>query len=72
MFYGCTNLKDVVIPNSIENIGDFAFFYCKSLAKITYLGTKKEALTILKVRNKSWRKNSAISKVICADGVIDL
>lgn len=34
-FAGCTQLKTVKLPNSIEKIGDFAFYSCDSLEEFT-------------------------------------
>lgn len=74
VFYNCTSLTSVTIPNNITNIGEWAFRYCSSLTHINYLGTKKEAMK-LGIGNKSrkkWRVDSAISKIICTDGEIEL
>ena len=71
-FYYCTSLTSIVLGNSVESIGSHAFFYCDSLTEIKYLGTKKDAITKLNVQKKLWRRNSAISKIICTDGVIEL
>ena len=68
----CISLTNVTIPNSVTSIGEWVFFDCKKLTQINYLGTKKEALTKLKVRNKRWREDSSIKKIICTDGEIDL
>lgn len=35
-FYACTNLENIIIPNSVIDIGDSAFCECKSLEKITF------------------------------------
>ena len=34
-FYGCTKLKNIVIPNTVTNIGDGAFEECTALGSIT-------------------------------------
>ena len=34
MFYGCGNLKNVLIPNSVETVNNFAFCDCKSINSI--------------------------------------
>ncbi len=34
-FYECENLKEVNLPESIENIHSYAFYHCKSLESIT-------------------------------------
>lgn len=61
-------------PNSVTSIGDFAFWNCEKLKEIKYLGTKKEAIKcgIGNKGRKKWRERSAISKIICTDGVIEL
>ncbi len=34
MFIGCSGLKEITIPNTVEEIGDYAFADCSSLRKI--------------------------------------
>jgi len=34
MFYNCTGLESITIPNTIESIGDRAFCNCKGLKSI--------------------------------------
>lgn len=34
-FNGCTNLKEVVIPNTMTSIGDYAFYNCSNLKSLT-------------------------------------
>ena len=38
-FDGCTNLKDITIPNAIKNIGDHAFYDCTGLEEINFNAT---------------------------------
>ena len=72
-FTNCDSLTEIIIPNSVTNIGDELFYQCNSLKEIKYLGTKKEALTKLKIKQrKRWKFGSSINKIICTDGVIEL
>lgn len=71
-FAWCENLTSVVIPDSVISIGEAAFTFCTNLKEIQYKGTKKQAITKLKVKNKSWREQSTITKIICSDGIIEL
>src|SRR5277367_1448382 len=34
-FWGCTNLADLTIPNTVSKIGDDAFVWCTSLTNLT-------------------------------------
>lgn len=34
-FWGCDNLTEVLIPNSVKKIGDYAFHWCTNLKKIS-------------------------------------
>ena len=73
-FSSCDSLTNVVIPNSVTSIDDLAFKACEKLTYVKYLGTKREAIK-LGIGDKSkevWRRNSAIEKIICTDGVIEL
>ena len=35
-FYGCYNLTEIVIPNSVTSIGDYASYYCYNLTSVTF------------------------------------
>ena len=35
-FYGCYNLTEIVISNSVTSIGDYAFYYCYNLTSATF------------------------------------
>ncbi len=38
----CTNLKEVIIPNTVETINVYAFLYCDNLEKVTILNPECE------------------------------
>ncbi len=33
-FYGCYKMKSIIVPDNVETIGDYAFYYCGSLSSI--------------------------------------
>ena len=41
-FYGCENLKEIVIPDSVKRIGDSAFDDCKNLKIKAHKGSYAE------------------------------
>lgn len=69
-FLGCGNLKEIVLPNGLENINQNAFASCEQLTFIHYEGTKEEFNAI----------NKGINWILCCekfkrvntrDGIID-
>lgn len=73
-FSSCSNLTSIEIPDSVTSIGYQVFRHCTILKEINFKGTKLEAiqLGIGSSFRKKWRENSAIEKIICTDGVIEL
>jgi hypothetical protein len=75
-FRDCYLLESITIPTSVEfrSVDRWIFSNCISLKSITYLGTKEEAIQvgIGNISYDLWREGSAISKIICTDGVIDV
>ena len=67
-FKDATNLKSVVIPSSVTNIGYSAFFGCKSLTTITFIGTKDQWTNINK--GGSWNFDTPAYTVYCTNGSI--
>lgn len=69
-FEWCENLTSAVIPNSVTSIGNSAFRYCNSLNTIKFEGTV-EQWNALDFGSK-WNHNTAVTEVICSDGVVPL
>jgi len=62
-------LTSVTIPDSVTNIGSFAFWDCISLTDIYYEGTKAQWTAIRK--NENWNFNTGAYTVHCTDGDIE-
>ena len=41
-FYGCMDIVEITIPETVEQIQDGAFWYCNSLSHVYYNGSKSE------------------------------
>lgn len=69
-FSGNTNLTQIVIPNTIQTIGENVFNGCDSLRFIDFKGTKNEWNSIQ--LNANWKNGSSLLAVNCTDGDIIL
>ncbi len=65
-FYGCTNLANVTIPNSVKIISDYAFSGCSSLSNIII----PNSVTIIGVQAFYGCDN--LSKITIPDGVTSI
>ena len=63
IFYGCTHLTTVSIPNTVTYIGDYAFYGCTSLTTIYFSGTSTQWSSITKGYN--WDGNTGAYTVVC-------
>ena len=50
-FFGCENLKSIIVGASLREIRSFAFGYCVSLQAIKYSGSESEWNTVTKQKN---------------------
>ena len=64
MFFLCSNLSQVVIPNSINLIKVAVFAECPNLSEIMFNGTIREFRNIKK--SKGWANNNITIR--CLDG----
>ncbi len=68
-FANCTGLSSIELPDSVTNIGSWAFAGCEKLIHISYNGTKAQWELISKTLN--WDYNLPASCFIsCTDGAI--
>lgn len=65
-FSNCSKLKEVVIPNTVISIDDYAFRNCTALTKINYNGTVEQWKTIIK--GIYWNAGMGTYTVCCIDG----
>jgi hypothetical protein len=47
MFYECTNLTEITIPQNVTNLFSYAFEFCTSLAKIYFKGNAPDVGSII-------------------------
>lgn len=68
MFRSCRLLKSIEIPDSVESIGNAAFYLCESLTSITFNGTMAQWKSITKPSN--WNYKTGSYTIHCIDGDI--
>ncbi|MBQ7307424.1 MAG: leucine-rich repeat domain-containing protein, partial [Clostridia bacterium] len=64
-FFGCTNLKSIDLTN-IKSLGTSVFEECYSLAEVTL------PQTITVIPAKTFKNNSALSKIVIHNGITDI
>lgn len=65
-FWGCENLTEISIPNSVKYIGDFAFYTCYSLTNI-HISSNVET-----IGNSAFAYCNRVTDVYLAEGVISI
>ena len=71
LFTECESLTKVTLPSSLKTIAPQTFYKCTQLKQIDFNGTTEE-WKAMSDRQQGWASGSAITKVQCADGVIQL
>lgn len=69
-FGDCKELKHVVLPSTLTELGNKIFQGCENLTEIHYRGTTEQWTNIK--RNHNWLHNVNVKKVICSNGEIPL
>ena len=64
-FNTCTSLTSIIIPNTVINIDEYAFWWCSNLTDITFNGTKEEWNAISK--GEEWDSHTGNYTVHCTD-----
>ncbi|MCD7827472.1 MAG: leucine-rich repeat domain-containing protein, partial [Clostridiales bacterium] len=63
VFYGCTGLSSITIPDSVTSIGNFAFFGCEALASVS-IGS-----SVTLIGQQAFRDCPSLTNVNIPDGV---
>lgn len=68
-FYYCSGLKNVIIPENIQNLGDYAFYSCTALERIEFNAIAMNDLSSVNnyVFNKAGTVGNGISMYISKD-----
>lgn len=70
-FQSCNKLTSVTIGAGVTSVNFNAFYYCKNLTSLNYLGTMDQWKALDK--NETWYYDSIyVTSVICSDGTIAL
>ena len=69
-FMYCDSLEEVSLGGRLNSLDPFIFPGCDNLYKLNYRGTKEEWSRIAK--DDYWAEDSALEKIVCTDGVIEL
>ena len=70
-FSNCSSLTSVTIPDSVTKMDNEIFWHCYALTSIQFSGTTAQWLGLSDI-SSYWHQNSAITQVICSDGVVSI
>ena len=66
LFYNCSSLESIVIPDSVTIIGDSAFYNCKALTSVSL----PDSLT--EIESSAFRECTGLTSVMVPDSVTDM
>lgn len=69
-FENCKSITTIVIPTTINKIGEYAFYNCISLANINYLGTVEQWNQIS--LGTDWNSGIPATYIQCSNGQVTL
>ena len=68
-FYGCTNLQSVTLPRCLEQIYYRAFYNCKKLSSVTFVGADKNMSDLRVIGKAAFRNCTSLTSIVIPSGV---
>ena len=68
-FYGCNSLTTILLPRCLEQIGFRAFFNCKELSSVTFVGADKNTSSLRSIGKAAFRDCESLTSFVIPAGV---